>query len=52
MQDNMEDQGKIVTVQKLLSKGEIMDSKINRCAYGAWHFGEKLCGVCAMEAKE
>jgi hypothetical protein len=52
MQDHMEDQGKIITVQKLLSKGEIMDSKLNRCAYGAWHYGETLCGVCATEAKE
>ena len=47
----MEDQGKIVAVQKLLVKGEIMDSKLNRCAYGAWHYGEKLCEVCTLEVK-
>jgi hypothetical protein len=33
-------------------KGEIMDSKINRCAYGAWHYGEKLCEVCRKAIKE
>jgi hypothetical protein len=52
MQYNMEDQGKIVEVQKLLVKGEIMDSKLNRCVYGAWHYGEELCGVCNLGAKE
>ncbi len=28
-----------------------MDQMIKRCAYGAWHYGEKLCGVCEKERK-
>ena len=32
--------------------GEIMDNMINRCAHGAWHYGEKLCEVCRKARKE
>jgi hypothetical protein len=28
-----------------------MDQMIKRCAYGAWHFGEQLCGACKKERK-
>lgn len=48
MLENASQAGKIKVIQKLLSKGEIMDSKLNRCAFGAWHYGENLCKVCKV----
>lgn len=32
-------------------KGIDMDQKLNRCAYGAWHYGDQLCEVCRKAAE-
>ena len=29
-----------------------MDQMLERCAYGAWHYGDKICEVCRKEQKE